>query len=119
MSALSFCLSKEDVLDEALPHEVGAVEKDADGDTRDEDDDDSLDQLALPRPLDLLELSPRLRDEVLDAASGNAPLTDLGARRRRTRGARSRSALNRDFTSAVTALGPSRPSLCARLPSHA
>src|SRR5919204_1474048 len=62
-------LPQEDVLDEALEDEVGAVEEDADDQARDQDDRDALDQLRLLRPLDLLQLSPGFRDEAPEAAA--------------------------------------------------
>src|SRR5436190_6481511 len=79
-------LSQQDVLDEALPHEIGSVQIDADHDARHEDDHDALDELILVGPLDLLELAPRLADEALEPAAGNVALADLGTRGRRTGG---------------------------------
>src|SRR5439155_1326573 len=63
--------SEQNVLDEAFPDQVGAVEIHADDDAGDEDDDDALDQLALAGPLDLLQLAPRLGDEVLEPPAGD------------------------------------------------
>src|SRR4051794_11331947 len=57
-------LAEEDVLNEPAEDLVGAPEVDADDDAGDEHDDRALDQLRLRRPLDLLELAPRLADEV-------------------------------------------------------
>src|SRR3954452_14846915 len=56
-------LAEEDVLDEPSEDLVGAPEVDADDDAGDEHDDRPLDQLRLRRPLDLLQLAPRLADE--------------------------------------------------------
>src|SRR3954469_11711645 len=57
-------LAEEDVLDEPSEDLVGAPEVDADDDAGDEHDDRPLDQLRLRRPFDLLQLAPRLADEV-------------------------------------------------------
>src|SRR5919198_990851 len=56
-------LPEEDILHESLEDKVRAVQVDADDQARNEDHDDALDQLLLARPLDLLELTPGLRDE--------------------------------------------------------
>src|SRR4051794_8751116 len=61
-------LTQEDVLDHVLPDLVVHVEKDADDRAGDEHDDGALDDLVLRRPLDLLQLCPRLVDEAEAAA---------------------------------------------------
>src|SRR5690349_20995453 len=56
-----------------LEEDVAAVEEDADDQTGDQHDGHALDQLILGRPLDLLELAPRLGDEAADAAARSGP----------------------------------------------
>src|SRR5258705_2914872 len=87
----------QDVLDEALEDEVGGVEEDADDHAGDQHDDHALDQLVLRRPLDLLQLGPRLGDEPRHAAAACSPrlagrLGTTRVARRRTPGRRGRSA---------------------------
>src|SRR5207244_2110152 len=113
--------SEQNVLDEAFPDQVGAVEIHADDDAGDEDDDDALDQLALAGPLDLLQLAPRLGDEVLEPPAGDragfAGRFGLStcARRRPAR-RRGRSARERGLA-AGHLLAPGA-ALRTRLPSH-
>src|SRR3989442_2540465 len=103
--------SEQNVLDEAFPDEVGAVEIYADDDAGDEDDDDALDQLALSGPLDFLQLAPRLGDEVLEPpARDRARLAggfglSAGARRRSAR-RRGRSNRQRGLTAGRHLLAP-------------
>src|ERR671934_2391822 len=78
-------LPQEDVLDHALPDQVVRVQVDADDEARDEDDDGALDHLRLVRPLDLLQLAPRLADEPARAAAGCPALAALALRRLRRR----------------------------------
>src|SRR4029079_4086712 len=80
-------LSKQDVLDEAAKELVRQEQVEARDEAGDEDDRGALDQLLLARPVDLLELAPRLGDEAPDApARGTAALTRRlrGLGRRRT-----------------------------------
>src|SRR5512133_3671054 len=74
-------LPQEDVSDEGLEDEVCEPEVRADDRARDDHDDRSLDDLALRRPLDLLQLGPGLGDEPLEAAARHAPRPGLGLRR--------------------------------------
>src|SRR5262249_6584330 len=61
-----------------LPEEVVRIEIDADHDAGDQHDNRSLNHLRLPRPLDLLELGPRLADEIEEAPEEPAtPLNRL------------------------------------------
>src|SRR2546425_11060408 len=86
MFDLEALLAEEDVLDQALEDLVGAPQVGTDDSASDEDDDCGLDDLLLPRPLDLLQLRPRLRDESLRAAPRDCrPATGLGLRRLRGR----------------------------------
>src|SRR5262245_13549377 len=70
---LALVLLAEDPLDDVLPDKIVRVEVDADHDARDQHHNRSLNHLRLARPLDLLELSPRLADEVEDPAEEPAP----------------------------------------------
>src|SRR5438874_9381881 len=74
-------LLEEHLLDDFLPELVVQPEVDADDDAGDDHDDRALDHLVLPGPFDLLQLRPRLLDEV-------GPALDLagGPDRRRRRG---------------------------------
>src|ERR687888_1951598 len=74
-------LPQEDVLDHALPDQVVRVQVDADDEACDEDDRSALDHLRLARPLDLLQLAPRLGDEPARAAAGRPALAALALRR--------------------------------------
>src|SRR5919201_7155503 len=65
-------LVEEDPLDERLEREVGDPEIDAHDHARDQNDRRALDQLILGRPLDLLQLGPRLGDETTEAAPGRS-----------------------------------------------
>src|SRR5579883_3074639 len=84
----SCLLSEEDVDDEALERLVGRVQVHADDEARDDHDRRAGDELALPRPLDLLQLHPRLLDVRAQPAEEAAPPDDggrpdgLGLRRR-------------------------------------
>src|SRR3989442_1368696 len=73
-------LLEEHLLDDVLPDLVVQVEVRADDDAGDDHDDRPLNQLVLLRPLDLLELGPRLADEAEHAAA--APLAGLHLARR-------------------------------------
>src|SRR5581483_8220302 len=61
-------LLPEDFRDDVLPNLVVQVEVGADDQAGDQHDDRALDHLVLARPLHLLELRPRLHDEVAAAA---------------------------------------------------
>src|SRR5580765_6751368 len=74
-------LPQQDVADEGLEDEICEPEVRADDRAGDDHDDRSLDDLALRRPLDLLELGPGLGDETLEAAARHAPGPRLGLRR--------------------------------------
>ena len=112
-------LTQEDVLDEPLEREIGQPEICADDDARDQDDRDALDQLLLPRPLDLLQLGGGLGDEAPQAGARKAALDDrLGP----PHPGHLRLPLNRSRVGAVSLpflLGPARASLRSRLPGHA
>jgi hypothetical protein len=110
-------LSEQDVLYEALPDQIGAVQIDADDDAGDEDDDDALDQLALTGPLDFLELAPRLAHEVLAAASRDVTLADLRARLRRPGGRLDAATLKRNLSATVALRAPGA-ALRTRLSRH-
>src|SRR6478672_1979555 len=58
-----FALLTDEPLDDGGPDAIVDVEEGADHDARDQHDHRSLNHLRLPRPLDFLELAPRLRDE--------------------------------------------------------
>src|SRR5919206_496649 len=73
-------LPQEDVLDHALPDQVVRVQVDADDEARDEHDHGALDHLRLVRPLDFLQLAPRLPDEPARPAAGSSPLAALALR---------------------------------------
>src|ERR671934_2305652 len=73
-------LSEEDVFDDTLEDEIRRVQEDADDQAGDQHDRNPLDQLRLPRPLDLLQLSPRLGDEAPEAAAGKLALAAAVAR---------------------------------------
>ena len=75
---------QEDLLDETLEDEVRAPEVEADDDAGDQDDRRALDQLVAARPLDLVQLRPRLRDEATGAAAARARVRP-DRRSRRTR----------------------------------
>jgi hypothetical protein len=75
--------AEQDALDEWLEHEVGDVEVRPDDPAGDEDDDGAGHDLALPRPVDLLQLGPTLGDKA--AASTAAPAAP-GLRLRRLGG---------------------------------
>src|SRR2546430_16481581 len=62
--------AEKDVLDEPLERLVGEEEVDADDQAGDQDDHGALDQLLLAGPLDLVQLGPRLADEL---RAGEAP----------------------------------------------
>src|SRR2546430_7907725 len=62
--------AEEDVLDKPLERLVGEKEVDADDQAGDQDDHGALDQLLLPGPFDLVQLGPRLADEL---RAGEAP----------------------------------------------
>src|SRR5438132_9892860 len=112
-------LPQEDVLDDALEDEIGAVEEHADDQTGDQHHDDALDELVLPGPLDLLQLTPRLGDEASDAAARNVALRSatVSGRRgsRRTRRRRLCSARPLDLRAVARRLGPPRAALGCRL----
>src|SRR5207302_2596130 len=59
----SASLLADELLHDRLPQLIVRVEIDADYDARDQHDDSRLDHLRLARPLDLLQLSPRFREE--------------------------------------------------------
>jgi hypothetical protein len=75
--------AEQDALDEWLEHEVGDVQVRADDSAGDEDDDRACHDLALPRPIDLLQLGPALGDE---AAAAPAATAAPGLRLRRLGG---------------------------------
>src|ERR1044071_6149802 len=89
-------LLAEDPLDDVLPDEIVRVEVDADHDAGDQHHNRSLNHLRLARPLDLLELGPRLAEEREAAALvrgrllrlGPAPAVSLAVRGRLVRSAR-------------------------------
>ena len=56
-------LAREDLLDERLQPEVGDVQVSPDDRAGDDHDDRALEDLALVRPLDLLQLAPGFLDE--------------------------------------------------------
>jgi hypothetical protein len=63
--------AQQDVLDEATEDLVGEEQVRARDQAGDQDDDGALDQLLLAGPVDLLQLAPRLLDEVPEAAARN------------------------------------------------
>src|SRR5436853_566380 len=67
-------LPEEDVLDDALPDQVVGVEVHPDDQAGDQHDRRPLDHLRLARPLDLLDLAPRLGDEAAGASARGAAL---------------------------------------------
>jgi hypothetical protein len=75
--------AEQDALDEWLEHEVGDVQVRTDDSAGDEDDDGAGHDLALPRPIDLLQLGPALGDE---AAAATASPAAPGLRLRRLGG---------------------------------
>jgi hypothetical protein len=75
--------AEQDALDEWLEHEVGDVQVRADDSAGNEDDDGAGHDLALPRPIDLLQLGPALGDE---AAASTASPAAPGLRLRRLGG---------------------------------
>src|SRR6266702_4841040 len=88
-------LFQEDVLNDALPDQIVGVQIDADDDTGDEHDDHTLDQLVLTRPLDLLQLRPRLGDEPPRPAPRDRARLDPARRRGLSFGLRPRTARGR------------------------
>jgi hypothetical protein len=76
-------LAQQEALDERLEHEVREVQVGPDDSAGDENDDGSGHDLALARPVDLLELGPALGDE---AAASTAPSAAPGLRLGRLRG---------------------------------
>jgi hypothetical protein len=76
--------AEQDALDEWLEHEVGDVEVRPDDAAGDEDDDGAGQDLALARPVDLLQLGPALCDEAATsttaAAAAGLSLRRLGGR---------------------------------------
>jgi hypothetical protein len=77
-------LAQQDALDERLEHEVRDVQVRADDSAGDEDDDGAGHDLALTRPVDLLQLGPALGDEATTPAAATAA-TRLCLRRLRCR----------------------------------
>src|SRR5918995_3710249 len=71
--------SEQDGADEGLEALIGGIEVRADDDAGDDDHDRALDHLSAVRPLDLLQLGPRLLDEA--AALARLPATRLRRRR--------------------------------------
>src|SRR5262249_2214099 len=115
---LSTCPLEEYLLDQRLEHEVRQPEIRSNDNARDEHDDSGLDDLLLRRPLDLLQLAPRLGDELgagetvcalglrlLFGARGRAP--------RRRRGPARKCGFARGHAAALGAAGAA---LCSRLP---
>jgi hypothetical protein len=73
------------VLDEAPEELVGEEQVRAGDQTGDEDDRGALNQLLLAGPVDLLQLAPRLLDEVPEAVAGRLSSAAVGGRRLRGR----------------------------------
>ena len=115
-------LAEQDVLDDALEDEVGDPEIRADDRTGDDDDDGTRQHLALPRPLDLLELRPRLADEGRETAARNTPLERLppwlGGGRRTNLLTRARARRRCRLLLLVGLLLPPCAALRSRRPGH-
>src|SRR5919198_1563325 len=114
-------LPQEDVLDHALPDQIVRVQVDADDKARDEDDGRALEHLRLVRPLDLLQLAPRLGDEPARPTAGCPALTALALRRLRRRPDLSlprACALDHLRVARVLLLGPPGAALLSRLLGH-
>src|SRR5262245_19293511 len=78
--------SEQNVLDETTEDLVRQEQVHARDETGDQNDGGALDQLVLARPVDLLQLRPRLGDEALAALARNvAVAVGLCRRRRRAR----------------------------------
>src|SRR5205807_4074986 len=114
-------LPEEDVLDDALPDQVVRVEVHPDDQAGDQHDRRPLDHLRLARPLDLLELAPRLGDEAASASARCAALPALALRRCRagpdlslTRA----SALDHLRVAGGLLLGTPSAALLSSLPGH-
>src|ERR1051325_2459394 len=75
-------LPEQDLLHDVLPELVVQIQVDPDDDAGDEHDDGALDHLVLRRPLDLLQLGPRLLDEPEEAAAPALAGLDLAGRTR-------------------------------------
>src|SRR5688572_29642513 len=71
---------EEDVADEAAQDGVGGVEVGADDGHGDDHDDGRREELALPRPLDLLQLGRRLAHEGTEATAPLAARAGLALR---------------------------------------
>jgi hypothetical protein len=97
--------SEQDVLDEPAEQLVSEEQVDAGHETGDQDDGRTLDQLLLARPVDLLQLRPRLRDEARAAAAGNVSAVGLRGGSRRPRLLLLRGALLRRALDGGAALG--------------
>src|SRR5581483_6526659 len=102
-------LLDQEAVDEVLPDLVVRPEISADDEAGDEDDDCALDQLLLPRPLDLLQLGDGLPEEAERAPAG------AFGRRARARAAAVAGAVGRDRGRARRCAAPGRGRLRAAL----
>src|ERR1043165_7626195 len=99
-------LPEQDLLHDVLPELVVQIQVDPDDDAGDEHDDGALDHLVLRRPLDLLQLGPRLLAEPEEAAA--PPHAHDPARAPRGRGPAARAPAGR------AGVGGSTPTLAGK-----
>src|SRR5438874_3936064 len=104
-------LPQQHFLDESLKDLIGSPQVGADDDAGDEHDDRALDHLLLPRPFDLAQLAPGLRQEMAPARLRRMDWLGHGSRHLRlARSARARRGGIR--------LRPALPALVTRLSRH-